>query len=70
MVHASKILGTVALMATTALAKEKPVDIQKSNSIYKSGKMHNSIMEKKRVREVESRCAKILTYLGYLGGGS
>jgi hypothetical protein len=50
MVRTSPILGSLALLATVASAKEMPVNEEKAARLYDSGKVHESIMARKKVR--------------------
>lgn len=49
MVRTSPLLGSLALLAAVANAKEMPVNEEKAARLYDSGKMHESIMSRKKV---------------------
>ncbi|KAL2212056.1 hypothetical protein CC79DRAFT_1302335 [Sarocladium strictum] len=48
MVRTSPLLGSLALLAAVASAKEMPVNEEKAARLYDSGKMHESIMARKK----------------------
>lgn len=49
MVRSSSLLGSLALLASAVTAKEMPVNASKAVKLYESGKVHETIMARKKV---------------------
>lgn len=55
MVHAAKYLAPVALLAASAVAKEREVDAVTEAELYSSGVVHQQIISKKRSAWAKAR---------------